>query len=97
MVMGHFTIHLPDNRVGDVRYGKVRKLEFPFRWLFGKSSSEKTGYIVRLDSASGDAGAYHLFKTGDGRWFQDPDERIPVTDATAVAIKEAIERHDTRM
>jgi hypothetical protein len=35
--MGHFKINLPDNRVSDVRYGKVRKLELPFRWLFGKA------------------------------------------------------------
>jgi hypothetical protein len=51
--MGHFTINLPDNRVGDVRYGKVEKLEFPFRWLFGKRSVDKTGYVVKLHPPSG--------------------------------------------
>ena len=92
--MGHFKINLPDNRVGDVRYGKVEKLEFPFRWLFGKSSVDKTGYIVKLHPPSESHSEYRLFKTNDGRWFQDPDERISLADETAIAIKEAIEKRD---
>jgi hypothetical protein len=94
--MGHFKINLPDNRVGDVRYGKVEKLEFPFRWLFGKSSVDKTGYIVKLHPPSESHSEYRLFKTNDGRWFQDPDERISLADETAIAIREAIEQHDNR-
>jgi hypothetical protein len=90
--MGHFTINLPDNRVGDVRYGKVRKLQFPFRWLFRKSSVDKTGYVVKLHPPSESHSEYRLFKTNDGRWFQDPDERISLADETAMAIKEAIEK-----
>jgi hypothetical protein len=92
--MGHFTINLPDNQIGDVRFGKVRKLELPFRWLFGKSSVDKTGYIVKLHPPSESYSEYRLFKTNDGRWYHDPDERISLADEMAIAIKEAIEKRD---
>jgi hypothetical protein len=60
-----------------------------------KSSVDKTGYIVRIYPPSESYSEYHLFKTNDGRRFQDPDERISLADETAIAIMEAIEKRDT--
>jgi hypothetical protein len=92
--MGHFTINLPDNRRGDVRWGKVRRLKLPFQWLFRKNSDEKTGYIIKVSPAIGNQSEYRLFKTKDGKWFHDPDGRTPVEEVAAVAIKQAIEQQD---
>ena len=87
--MGHFTINLPGNRVGEVFWGKVRKLEFPFLW---KSKDEKTGYIIRINPGES-RNEYRLFKTKEGRWSQDPDGLVEVEDETTLAIKQAIEQH----
>ena len=92
--MGHFTIHLPDNRQGDVRWGNVRKLQFPCRgW---KKKEAKTGYIVTVDPAVEGKTAYKLFKTKEGRWSQDPDGKQLVEDTISISIKEAIEQHENQ-
>jgi hypothetical protein len=92
--MAHFTISLPGNRLGDVWCGKVRKFELPFRWLFAKNRNEKTGYIIKVHSGGATRSEYRLFKTKSGTWFQDADETQQIEDATAIAIKEAIEQKE---
>ena len=92
--MAHFTINLPGNRLGDVWRGKVRKFELPFRWLFAKDRNEKTGYIIKVHSDGATESEYRLFKTRNGAWFQDADETQQIEDATAIAIKEAIEQKE---
>ncbi|MCU7551366.1 hypothetical protein OCK74_19750 [Chitinophagaceae bacterium LB-8] len=92
--MGHFTIDLPDNRHGDVRWGKVRKLQFPFLWLTRKNRDEKMGYIIKVNPAVDGVSMFQLFKTKEGKWFQDPDERKQVEDKITLAIKDAIEKHE---
>jgi hypothetical protein len=94
--MGHFTIHLPDNRQGDVRWGNVRKLQFPLLGLTGKKKEAKTGYIVTVDPAVEGKTAYTLFKTKEGRWSQDPNGKQLVEDMMSIAIKEAIEQHENQ-
>jgi hypothetical protein len=94
--MGHFTIHLPDNRQGDVRWGKVRKLQFPLLGLTRKRNEEKTGYIVTIDPAVEGKSTYKLFKTKEGQWSQDPDGNTQVEDTILLAIKEAIEQHENQ-
>jgi hypothetical protein len=92
--MGHFTIDLPDQRIGDVRWGKVRKLQLPFLWLGRRSKDEKTGYIIKVSSADGHSSEFRLFKTNEGKWSQDADGMKQIEDETAFTIKDAIERHD---
>jgi len=93
--MGHFTIKLPNNRFGDVRWGKVRKIALPFGYLFKKDKDAKTGYIIKVSQGIGNQNEYRLFKTEDGRWFHDPDGKKPVEDEAAIAIKQAIEQQET--
>ena len=93
--MGHFTIKLPNNRLGDVRWGKVRKIALPFGWLLKKDKDAKTGYIIRVSQGIGNQREYRLFKTKDGKWFHDPDGKIPVEDEAAIAIKQAIDYQET--
>ena len=92
--MGHFTIRLPNNRLGDVRWGKVRKIALPFGWLFRKDQDAKTSYIIKISQGLGSESEYRLFKTKDGRWFYDPDGMRPVEDEAAIAIKQAIEHQE---
>ena len=92
--MGHFTIRLPNNRLGDVRWGKVRKIALPFGWLFKNDKDAKTGYVIKVSEGLGNESEYRLFKTKDGRWFHDPDGMRPVEDEAAIAIKQAIEHQE---
>ena len=51
--MGQFTITLPDNLQGNVRWGTIRKMSL-FLGLFKKNNlhnSVKTGYIVNIEPA----------------------------------------------
>ena len=92
--MGHFTIDLPYNQKGDVRWGKVTKAYIPFFALFRRKSltrDEKTGYIIQVISTEEEKMEYRLFMSKDGNWFQDADGTLPVeNDHMAVTIKEAI-------
>jgi hypothetical protein len=92
--MGHFTINLPGNRQGDVRWGKVRKLQLPFLWLTKKNKDIKTGYLVKITPAFDSISEYKLFKSNEGKWSQDPDGRIEMADKMAIVIKEAIEQRE---
>ena len=71
--MGHFTINLPENRLGDVRFGTVKTKNFNFN-LFSKSKPRdepKTGYIIRVAPGKTNQEEYRLFKSKDGRWSTD--------------------------
>jgi len=92
--MGYFTINLPDSRHGEVRWGKVRKLQLPFLWLSKKNRDEKTGYIITVNSAIEGISEYRLFKTKEGIWSHDPDGRNQVEDKIALAIRDAIEQRE---
>jgi hypothetical protein len=86
--MGHFTISLPDNKQGDVTWGKLRKLGINLN-LFSKAKPEheaKTGYIVRV--APNDE--YRLFKSKNGKWSEDPECKIALNDEWMLSIQKAI-------
>ena len=78
--MGHFTIDLPQNRKGDVRWGKVTKVYIPFFALFRRKSltrDEKTGYIIKVISAEEEKMEYRLYMSKEGNWFQDAAGTLP--------------------
>jgi len=85
--MGHFTIDLPENKKGEVRWGTVSKVRFSF---FHKSKSEsKKGYIVNVSDAKGKM-VYHLFKSIHGEWSKDPDGGFGLDEDMLILIKDAI-------
>jgi hypothetical protein len=85
--MPHFTIDLPENKKGDVRWGKVVKMHFSF---FRKSKSEsKRGYVVNVSDSNGKM-EYRLFKSQNGRWSKDPDGQNELDDKMLMLIKDAI-------
>ena len=86
--MGHFTIDLPDNKQGDVRWGSVRKLQLNLN-IFSKhkpKTEAKTGYKVRVTPDE----AFELFKSEGGEWTKDADGNIPLNDEPLLSIKRAI-------
>ena len=86
--MGHFTIELPENKIGDVRWGVVKKKQlFPF---FRKNKSEsKQGYIVNVSDTDGKI-EFRLFKSQNGEWSKDPEGKIGLDNETLIFIKNAI-------
>ena len=94
--MGQFNINLPDNRKGNVRWGKTMKISTLFRllpWIKG-NLDEKTGYFVNIEPSIGKDSEYRLFKTKEGSWFQDEEGKIPLEGETMLSIKKAIEEHE---
>jgi hypothetical protein len=96
--MGYFTINLPNNIEGEVRWGKVVKLDkqlFKLLLPWKKFNLDsKTGYIVKLKSAFVNTTEYRLFQTKEGAWSQDADGKVEVEDSIALAIRRAIEDHE---
>ena len=96
--MGQFTITLPDNLQGNVRWGTIRKMSL-FLGLFKKNNlhnSVKTGYIVNIEPATTNAIEYRLIKTKEGDWTSQDDGGFQVTpdDQISVAIKKAIDNYE---
>jgi len=75
--MGHFTIELPENKKGDVRWGMVKKMQFS---LLRKNKSEsKRGYIVNLSDS---------FKDSEGKDELDDNTLILIKNAIIEKEKE---------
>ena len=92
--MGHFTIDLPEDKKGDVRWGKVHKMLFPF---FRKSKSvSNKGYIVQVADNQNKT-TFRLFKSSDGEWFKDPEGKIQLDDHTLIQIKNAIIEKESKL
>ena len=96
--MGQFTITLPGNLQGDVRWGIVRKMSF-FLNLFkaNTSGSEiKKGYIVKVESSSTEIKEYRLLKTKEGNWTSTDDGGFQVSpdDHISAEIKNAIDNYE---
>jgi hypothetical protein len=96
--MGHFTIHLPNNQQGDVRWGTIKRKTL-FSNLFKKSNSEvKKGYIVKIEPTSDGHNEYRLLKTMDNKWTSEDGGGFQVTpdDEMSASIKSAIDNYESQ-
>jgi hypothetical protein len=98
--MGHFTITLPNNQQGVVRWGTIRK-KVLFLNLFRSNKlkdEEKKGYIVKIEPATKGQKEYRLLKTKEGEWTSEDDVGFQVTpdDLVSVVIKKAIDNYENR-
>jgi hypothetical protein len=99
--MGHFTIDLPTERKGEVRFGKIVKKTATFFDLFrrrGYNREEKTGYIIKIDPTVGDKKVYYLLRSGKGEWLTEGDGgfQIAEDDEISIAIKQAIDEYENQ-
>lgn len=99
--MGHFTIDLPAERKGEVRFGKIIKKTVNFFDLFRRreyNRDERTGYIIKIDPAAGDKKVYHLLRSREGKWLTEGDGgfQIAEDDEISIAIKQAIDEYDNQ-
>jgi hypothetical protein len=96
--MGYFTINLPNNIQGEVRWGKVSMLDkqlFKVLLPWKKFNQEsKTGYIIKLKSAFVNETQYRLFRSQEGHWSQDANGKLEVNEPIALSIRKAIEEHE---
>jgi hypothetical protein len=96
--MGRFTIELPNNQHGDVRWGTIRKKSL-FLGLFKKNrlkNEVKKGYIIKIEPVSKDQKEYRLLKTKEGNWtFEDVDGfQVTPEDEISIEIKKAIDNYE---
>jgi hypothetical protein len=87
--MGHFTIKLPENKLGDVRYGMVRKKVIHLN-LFSKhkvNPETKIGYRVMVGEKKSNPEVYWLYKTKAGRWTTDVEGKKDIDSYIYMYIK----------
>jgi hypothetical protein len=90
--MGHFTINLPDGKLGDVLYGTVRRKSSIFS-LFSKNKEKnesKTGYVVRFGNNKANQEEYRLYKSKEGNWSQDVEGQNELDNDLHLSIRNAI-------
>lgn len=90
--MGQFTINLTDGRLGDVRYGTVKR-KSSILSLFSKNKEKnetKTGYVVRLRDDKATQKEYRLFKSIEGKWSQDVEGQKEL-DSELLSMRNAID------
>lgn len=96
--MGHFTINLPNNLQGDVRFGTIKKKSL-LSDLFKKSNHDiKKGYIIKIQPTSTEHDEYRLLKTKEGKWTSEDVEGFQVSpdNEISTAIKSAIDNFESQ-
>jgi len=70
--MGYFTIKLPNNKKGDVRYGPIKKMKrLSHRFRRKNFEAEQMAYIVTVNEGYGDDRMYYLLKSKEGQWIDE--------------------------
>lgn len=89
--MGYFTIKLPGNKKGDVRYGPIKKMKkLSHRFQRKNFEEEQPAYIVKVDAGLLSERIYYLVRTKDGEWV------APIQDELSAAIKNTIDKNESR-
>lgn len=90
--MAHFIVHLPENKIGDVRCGTVRKKAAPINFFKRASRTVeiKTGYNIRVFSDRGHEKDYWMYKSKTGEWSLDPDGAVKLQEEIVLNIQKAI-------
>lgn len=70
--MGYFTIKLPNNKRGDVRYGPIKKMKtLSHRFRRKNFEAEQMAYIVTINEGYGNDRMYYLLKSKEGQWIDE--------------------------
>jgi hypothetical protein len=98
--MGHFTITLPNNLQGEVRFGTIKKKSL-FLDLFKSeklNNEVKKGYIIKIAPTSAEHNEYRLLKNNKGKWTSEDDGGFQVTpdDELSALIKSAIDNYESQ-
>ena len=98
--MRHFTISLPNNLHGDVRWGTIKRKLLFLDLLKGKklNSEVKKGYIIRVEPTTTEHKEYRLLKTMEGKWTSEDVGGFQVTsdDEISASIKSAIDNYENQ-
>jgi len=97
--MGHFTISLPNNLQGDVRFGTIKKKSLFLDLFKPKKSNDdiKKGYIIKIEPTSTEQNEYRLLKTKEGKWTSEDVGGFQVSpdDELSALIKSAIDNYES--
>jgi len=97
--MGYFTITLPNDLQGEVRWGLIKRKSL-FLGLFKvwqASNEVKKGYIVTIKPAATGRNEYRLLKNKEGRWTsEDVGFHVTPDDEIVASIKHAIDRYENQ-
>lgn len=96
--MSNFLINLPNNQLGYVMSGKIRR-KFFFVNLFRRSKltrEEKKGYIVQIEDDYEGKRQYRLLRNQNGDWTTEDDGNFNVTPDSdmIVYIRKAIDDYE---
>jgi len=98
--MGHFTITLPNNLQGNVRWGTIKKKSLLLDLFKSKKSNDevKKGYIISIEPTPTEHKEYRLLKTKEGKWISEDVGGFQVTpdDEISASIKSAIDTYESR-
>lgn len=97
--MERFTINLPNDLQGDVRFGTIKKKSLLSDFFKTKKSNDdiKKGYIIKIQLASTEHDEYRLLKTKEGKWTSEDVGGFQVSpdDEMSTAIKGAIDNYES--
>lgn len=88
--MGYFTIKLPGNKKGDVRYGPVKKMKtLSHRFRRKNFEAEQIAYIITIEEGYGNNRMYYLLKSKEGQWLNE------MLDELFREIKNAVDKFES--
>ena len=98
--MSHFLINLPDNHLGHVMAGKIRRMTF-LKNLFRKNKlapEEGKGYLVQVEDDKEGKKQYRLQRNQNGDWTTEDDGSFGISpdNDLIVYIKKAIDDYEGR-
>ena len=98
--MGHFTIDLPNNQQGNIRWGTIKNKSSLLNVFKSKKSDEdiNKSYIVNIEPTPNEHKEYHLLKTKDGKWTSESYGGFQLTpdDEISTLIKSAIDNYESQ-
>lgn len=88
--MGYYTIKLPDNKKGSVRFGPIKKMKTISHFFKRKKlEEERLAYIITIETSSGTERVFYIMKTKEGQWINDTDNEELCT------LQKVLDQHET--
>ena len=72
--MGYYTIKLPGDKKGSVRFGPIKKMKTISHFFRRKKlDEERLAYIITIETSPGNERAFYIMKTKEGQWLEEAE------------------------
>jgi hypothetical protein len=89
--MGYYTIKLPDNKKGSVRFGPIKKIKTISHFFRRKKlDEERLAYIITIETSPGNERTFYIMKTKEGQWLNEAENDEMCT------LKKMIDQYETQ-